>query len=160
MTDIPFLFSTTRALIFPKISWKNVWSIVLVTERSFHHHRPLLQVFRTQAFRIPKSIWIRAIKRPSRKHRLRRDFGKHDGIGSQSEESFRRLTMNCEVDMKIFRSLIARIIHVVTKKTDWRKMTWGIMQIKNCSLYKPRLNQNVLLVNFFLKCVHGIFKGR
>ena len=34
------------------------------------------------------------------------------------------------------------------------------MQIKNCSLYKPRLNQNVLLVNFFLKCVHGIFKGR
>ena len=27
------------------------------------------------------------------------------------------------------------------------------MQIKNCSLYKPRLNQNVLLVNFFLKCV-------
>ena len=33
------------------------------------------------------------------------------------------------------------------------------MQIKNCSLYKPRLNQNVLLVNFFLKCVHGIFKG-
>ena len=34
------------------------------------------------------------------------------------------------------------------------------MQIKNGSLYKPRLNQNVLLVNFFLKCVHGIFKGR
>ena len=34
------------------------------------------------------------------------------------------------------------------------------MQIKNCSLYKPHLNQNVLLVNFFLKYVTGIFKGQ
>ena len=32
------------------------------------------------------------------------------------------------------------------------------MQIKNCSLYKPHLNQDVLLVNFFLKYVPGIFK--
>ena len=28
------------------------------------------------------------------------------------------------------------------------------MQIKNCSSYKPRLNQNVLLVNFFFLSVY------
>ena len=45
--------------------------------------------------------------------------------------------MNCEVDMKMSRSLIARVIRVVTKKTDWWKMIRGIIQIKNCIVNKP-----------------------